>query len=426
MLRPNSNRNGENMKHLPTIIAFTSIIITTTVGRTQGDSLSTAAVNTPEIKFSATVDMQIEKKLYDEYGSSFNTTRFTHPSLFGYRQTFDDMWMRVALKGALRMKNLESVFNIRFYPYWTLRRRVYVDPNSGTPPPDIQGCLDVIELNQAYLKVFKNYSPESGLNFRPHFKVGRDGLQNSCSQLFGNYLEQPAGGYGDSRVENVVGPFKNRKIFANQLEAGFVFNAYDIIGGTTSLMIGANLNNEKFYQSSTTQYWQLLDSKLTAGFFRIYQEFTVLDNLIHLGGGFKKYSAPIDSSGVLVANNYYAGQWLIEINILEGLKFYTEMAVQKMSSQASTGVVRPINTGITIPTFGVVDTLAVEFENVAKTFFSDESMRDAVAGRQNTKALGWGIVVEKRYFDRIIIDWGLYTGNPTGDMKTTLRLTSNF
>jgi hypothetical protein len=53
-------------------------------------------------------------------------------------------------------------------------------------------------------------------------------------------------------------------------------------------------------------------------------------------------------------------------------------------------------------------------------------MRDAIGGRSPTKALGWGIVIEKRYFDRFVIDWGLYTGNPSGDMKTTLRLSSCF
>lgn len=385
-----------------------------------------SAVDAVQVKFSATIDMQVEKKLYDEHGSTLNTTRFTHPNLIGYRQSFDDFWMRVALKGACRLKYLESVFNIRFYPYWTLRRKVFVPNDAGAQAADIQGFLDVIELNQAYLKALKEYSPKSGLTFQPHIKIGRDGLLNSCSQLFGNYLDQPAGGYGASRTENVVGPFKNRKVFANQLEAGFIFNVSSLVGGATSLMIGANVNNEKFYQSSTTQYWQLLDSRLSAGFLRGYQDIYLWNRYFHLGGGFKIYSAPIDSAGILVANNYIAGQWVFDVAIVEGMKFYTEMSVQKMSSDASTGVVRPINIGITLPTFGVLDTLAVEFENVSNTFFSDESMRDAVAGRLDTKALGWGIFVEKRYFDRILIDWGLYTGNPTGDMKTTLRLTSNF
>jgi hypothetical protein len=420
----------KNMKHyLLAIIAAAVMYMPATA--LEKDTAAPAATGVFPVKFSAAVDMQVDKKMYDEHGSGkYNTTRFTHSNVVGTRQTFDDFWMRVALKGSCNLKYLESVFNVRFYPYWTLRRKVYEPSESGSgglsTAIDIQGYLDVIELNQAYFKAFKEYAPQTDLTFKPHLKIGRDGLLNGCSQLFGNYLDLVAGGYGASAVENVVGPFKNRKVFANQMEIGFTFNAFNMVSGTTSLMVGGNANNEKFYQSSTTQYWQLLDSKLSAGFVRGYQDFYIWKKRFHLGGGFKRYSAPGDSGGVQVAMTYTAGQWVFDAAIIKDVKFYAEMAVQKLGSDASTGIVRPINIGITLPTFGVLDTLAVEFENISNTFFSDKSMRDPVAGRENTKALGWGIVVEKRYFDRFIIDWGLYTGNPTGDMKTTLRLTSNF
>jgi hypothetical protein len=409
-------------RFLLTIIAATLIHMPATA--LERDTIASGAGAIP-VKFSAVVDMQVEKKLYDEYGSAVNTTRFTtQPNgLFGYRQAFDDFWMRVAIKGSCRYKNLESAFNVRFYPYWTLRRKVYIDPNNGTPPNDLLGYLDVIELNQAYVKVFKEYSPQTDLTFQPHFKIGRDGLLSGCSQLFGNYLDQPTGGYGAARTENVVGPFKNRKIFANQIEAGFAFNAFNTVSGTTSLMIGGNVNNDRWYEKSATQYYQLLDSKLTAGFIRAYQDLYLLNKRYHIGGGFRNYSAPTDSGGILIANNFTTVQCAFDVAIINDVKFYTEMAMQEMSSDASTGIVRPINVGITLPTFGVLDTLAVEFENVAKTFISDQSMRDPVYGRLDTRPLGWGIVVEKRYFNKVVIDWGLYSGNPTGDMKTTLRLT---
>jgi hypothetical protein len=35
-------------------------------------------------------------------------------------------------------------------------------------------------------------------------------------------------------------------------------------------------------------------------------------------------------------------------------------------------------------------------------------------------------VAQKQFFKRIVIAWGLYSGNPTGDMQTTLRISSNF
>jgi hypothetical protein len=108
------------------------------------------------------------------------------------------------------------------------------------------------------------------------------------------------------------------------------------------------------------------------------------------------------------------------------VKFYTEMAMQKLGTLSSTGIVRPINVGITIPTFGVVDTLAVEFENVAQTFFSDSSMRDGVGRPDATLALGWGVVVQKKYLDKVSIAWGLFTGNAYGDMQAVLRLSTSF
>jgi hypothetical protein len=310
-----------------------------------------------------------------------------------------------------------------------MRRQMFLDPNSGTPPPDLISWLDLIELNQAYIKVFKEYDPRENLTFKPLLKIGRDGLQNSCSQLFGNYLDQPAGGYGDSRYVNITGPFKNRKIFANQIEFGFAFNAFDIVGGATSLMIGGNLNNTNFYGTVATQFYQIEDSKLSAGFFRFYQDLYFLNKRFHAGMGVRKYVSIQDSAaigGYWMRTNYITAQWALDAVICKDVKFYSEMAMQQMSSTASTGIVRPINMGITLPTFGMLDTFALEVENVASTFISDESMRDAISGRKPTRALGWGMVAEKKYCNRFIIDWGLFTGTPTGDMKTTLRLTSQF
>jgi hypothetical protein len=335
--------------------------------------------------------------------------------------------MRVALKGTYRLKNLESVFNVRFYPFWTMRRD-YTKDNSitGAGASDVAKFIDVLELNQAYIKAFKEYSPQDNLMFQPHFKIGRDGMLNSCSQLFGNYLDLPAGGYGQSRNDNIVGPFKNRKVFANQMEIGFSLNALGMVGGTTSLMIGGNVNNEKWYGAPLPRIYQMLDSKLSAGFFRAYQDLFFINKRLHLGGGFRNYGTTEDSASILITTHYFSAQSAFDAVFIKDMKFYIEMAMQKSGSASTTGIVRPINTGITIPTFGVLDTLAVEFENVAKTFLSDQSMRDAIGQRSDTKALGWGIVAEKIYSNRIIIDWGLYSGNPSGDMKTTLRLSSCF
>jgi hypothetical protein len=394
----------------------------------QGKDTTASKTDAAPFKFSAVMDIQVEKQLYDEFFRG-SPTRISNATVSGYRQVIDEFWMRVALKGTYKLEYLESAINLRFYPYWTMRRKVYVDPSSGTNPTDLLGYLDVIELNQAYIKAFKNYLPRENLTFRPTLKVGRDGLLNSCSQLFGNYLDQPTGGYGDSRYVNITGPFKNRKVFANQFELGFAFNVFDMVGGATSLMVGGNLNNSNFYNATATQFFQIEDSKLSAGFFRIYQDMFFLNNRLHLGAGFRKYVSVQDSAataGYLIKTNYVTAQIACDAMIAKDMKFYTEMAVQKMSSTASTGIVRPINVGITLPTFGMLDTLAVEFENVANTFFSDQSMRDAVYGHTPTRALGWGIITEKRYFNRFVVDWGLYSGNPAGDMKTTMRVTSIF
>jgi hypothetical protein len=112
---------------------------------------------------------------------------------------------------------------------------------------------------------------------------------------------------------------------------------------------------------------------------------------------------------------------------LPGLKLYSEFGYQKLGAISETGIVRPFTAGITIPTGGVLDLLAFEIENVSNTFFSNLSRRDPVGNRKDTKSFAWGIVIDKWFLeDRAGVSWGVYTGNPYGDMKTSLRLTSNF
>jgi hypothetical protein len=380
-------------------------------------------------KFSAIFDVQVQKNLWDEFGGSA-TDRFTiKENAAGYQDVVNDFWMRVTLKGSYRLKNLEGVFNVRFYPYWTQRRNYIADNGiSGAGGADVAQYLDVWELNQAYLKVFKEYTPQENLTFQPYFKVGRDGMLNSCSQLFGNYLDQPTGGYGQENKSNITGPFLNKKVFANQMEAGFTFNIYDVVGGATSLMIGGNMNNDKFYSAPSPAIYQLFDSKLNAGFFRAYQDLYFLNRRFHIGAGVRDYSTPYDSAAsILTKSHYLSVQGAFDAVICKDVKFYTEMAMQQLGTQSTSGICRPINMGITVPTLGAVDTLAIELENVATTFVGDESMRDATGQRNPiTLALAWGIVVQKKFLNRANIAWGLYTGDPYGDMQTTLRLTTLF
>ena len=419
--------SGKNMKRYLLAIFVTAVLIRIPLAAQEPDSAA-FGMSLP-VKFSAFVDMQLEKQLYDEFEST-SSNRLSTTNVHQYRKIIDDFWLRVGINGTCSLKYVESVFNLRFYPYWAMRKNYIKENNIASAGSyDLSSYIDAFEIARAYLKVFKKYAPQDNLTFQPHFKIGRDGMLNNSSQLFGNYLDQPAGGYGDSRYVNITGPFKNRVVFANQLAAGFDFNVFDMVGGKTEIMIGGNLNTRNFYNAMATEFFQLEDSKLSAGFYRFYQDLYFLNERFHLGGGFRKYVSIQDSSGYeghFIKEFYTTGQWVFDVTIVKGFKFYTELAVQKMSSTASTGVVRPINMGITIPTFGVLDMLTLEFENVADTYFSDKSMRDAIGGRTPTRALGWGITLQKKYLDRIIVDWGVYSGNPTGDMKTTLRLTSKF
>ena len=78
-------------------------------------------------KLTAVFETQVQKDLWDEFGDS--TTRFKAFNIpAGYPETVENFWMRVALIGSYRLKNLEGVFNLRFYPYWTMRREI---PNDG-------------------------------------------------------------------------------------------------------------------------------------------------------------------------------------------------------------------------------------------------------------------------------------------------------
>ncbi|MBN1307152.1 MAG: hypothetical protein JXA18_04495 [Chitinispirillaceae bacterium] len=397
-----------------------------------------------KLHYSATIDMQVDKEMYDEFVDG-GSNRFRLPNLQGtYRKIVDDFWMRVALRGSLELTHFETALALRFYPYWMMRR-MDRDNDRG----DMEPYLDLTELNQAYLKVFADYSMDDSLNrFHIYLKIGRDGLLNSCSQLFGNYLDLPTAGYGDSRYINVVGPFKNRKVFANQLELGFTFKIGDLVSGRTSAMIGGNVNNEKWYTAPNPALFQLMDSRLSAGFSRVYQDIFLWNDRIHLGGGFRIYTTKVDKTEPVITvtmvegvelrdtsvttfvadSRYVNGDWTFDIvpfTHVSDFKFYSEFAYQRLGVGSSTGIVRPFNMGITIPTGNVVDILAIEFENAAKTFFSTESMRDKIGNRKSHSG-AWGIVVEKNFMDHVIVAWGLYTANPSGDLKTTLRLSSGF
>lgn len=390
--------------------------------------------------FNATVDMQAEREMYDVFVRYEEKRKWNTGLRQPYRRATDDFWMRVALRGMYRTRYFESAFALRFYPYWTMRRGgVFF-----TQGPDLEYMLDVLEINEAYLKAFKEYIVNDNL-FSLHFKIGRDGLLSTGSQLFGNYLELPTAGYGLTRTTNVVGPFKNRKVFANQIEVGFNFKINDIISGKTSLMFGGNFNNRQWYLKTTPPISEEMDSKLSAGFTRGYQDIYLLKDRIRLGGGFRVYTTRVDGTKDVVEYDenglpvdtitnditdnarFINGDWIFEFTFLPGLKFYSEFGYQKLGVKSNSSIIRPFTAGITIPTGGVLDVLALEIENVAETFFSDKSMRDEVTNRGKTKSFAWGIVIDKWLLkDRVNVAWGVYTSSPFGDMKTAFRLTSNF
>jgi hypothetical protein len=391
-----------------------------------------------KVQWGATVDMQVDKDMWDEYGRD-SKNRLQYESLNNaIRRSVDDFWMRVAVRGMYQSKNFESAFALRFYPYWTMRRKGPFQDGK-----DLDRYLDVFEINQAYLKAFKEYGASDN-KYALHFKVGRDGLLSTGSQLFGNYLELPTAGYGESLKPSVVGPFKNRKVFANMMEVGFSFNRGDVFGAKTSLMIGGNVNNQKWYSAPVPPISEEMDSKLSAGFTRGYQDFYFLKERIHLGAGFRIYTAKVtDYAPVIVLkegappettttnftadSKYVNGEWTFDFTVIPNCKFYSEFGYQKLGARSTTGIIRPFTAGITIPTGGVLDVLALEIENVANTYFSTTSMRDAVGTRKITNSFAWGIVTEKWLVkDRAGIAWGVYTGDAYGDMKTSLRLSSSF
>lgn len=419
-------KRGKMKRYLLTILALSVLYLP--VCAAQSDS---AAAVSP-FTFSAVFDAQVQKDLYDEFGGA-SATIFSIPqvpgNLQGLPEAFDDFWMRIALFATYRLKYFEAVANLRFYPYWTERTGY----SSGAT--DLGSALDFLELNRAYAKVFREYSPEKDLTFMPWIKVGRDGLLNTNSDLFGNYLDQPTGGYGRNNANNVIGPFLNKIVFANEAEAGFTFHVPHGIGGKTSVMIGGNVNNTLFYSAPFPIIYQYLDSKMSAGFFRVYQDlyYTNTSDIpifqtMHIGGGLRDYQTTVDSGNAVVKNNYFDAQGVFDVVFMPDTKLYTEIAMQKLGQASSSGIARPINAGVTIPTFGVVDTLTVEAENVAKTFFSNQSMRDALGAgfSATTDPFAWGLVVQKKFLKKVNVAWGLYTGDQYGDLQTTLRLSTYF
>jgi hypothetical protein len=372
-----------------------------------------------KLKLNCSIEMQADKEMYNDFGINGSDNRFTMPLMRNYRKAADDFWMRVGMFMSYTDSNLETVVSFRFYPYWTMRRLGPYDTYN-----DLNGYLDYIELTRAYIKVFKDYFfGDNSLNL--HFKVGRDGLLNSCGQLFGNYLEYAVGGYSQSRFSNFIGPFKNRKIFANQLQFGTQFKVGTIFTSKTDLMFGGNLNNEKWYSAPATPIFQMADSKLSTGFFRCYLDLYFLNERLHFGTGYRNYFTKVLEDEIYKTDKWETANWAFDAIIIPDLKFYSEFGYQSIGITTTKTVLRPVTMGLTIPTGKVLDLLAVEMENVAETFFSDKSKRDQV-GLRKSVAIEWGMIVEKSYQDRVTVSWGLYPGNPNGDLKTSLRLSSYF
>ncbi len=375
--------------------------------------------DTAKVKFSATVEMQADKQMFDEQSSTATPIRDSHYNTIaaGYRKVVDDFWMRVDFRGLYRSKFYEGAFHLRFYPKFVKRQ-------TDSPGSENWPYLPLFELNRAYLKVFKDYAVNDAFSSEIYLKVGRDGMINSSSQLFGNYLDQPTAGYGPDQKANIVGPFKNRIVFANQIEANFRCNVGHLFASRTSVMIGASLNNDMWYTSPKPPIYERLDSDLSAGFLRLYQDFYTCHDRFHVGIGHRNYSTKRDSSDYPVPVSFNFWAVTADAVIIPDLKIYSEFGYQKMPATAD--IIRPINLGITIPTGKVLDTLAIEVENVAKTYFSDQCLRDPIGGKMNTVALAWGIEAEKLFAKRIRVAWGLYTGSVNGDLKTSLRLSSFF
>jgi hypothetical protein len=186
-----------------------------------------------------------------------------------------------------------------------------------------------------------------------------------------------------------------------------------------------------------------MDSKISSGFTRGYQDLYIWNDRIHCGAGFRVYTTKVTKSAYIHFTNngqsdstettfitdskYVNGDWTFDVTILPGLKLYSEFGYQRLGAISETGIVRPFTAGLTIPTGDLLDLLAIEIENVSNTFLSTVSRRDPIGNRKDTKSFAWGIVIDKWFIkDRAGLSWGVYTGNVYGDMKTSLRLTSNF
>ena len=66
------------------------------------------------LKISATVDMQMEKEMYEELHNKFENDFIKEAELTGLRKMVDDFWLRVAIRMSYRLKYFESAFALRF------------------------------------------------------------------------------------------------------------------------------------------------------------------------------------------------------------------------------------------------------------------------------------------------------------------------
>lgn len=371
-----------------------------------------------KLTVSATVDIQVDKKMYDEnYAEIANDyakyNRFQ--SVLFLRKAVDDYWLRGDLKILYTSALFENSLVLRVFPKFTLKQRDF-----GPEPEDLR-YIPLFDLIKAYLKVRREYSGS-----QLFLKLGRDEMLNTCGQLFGNYLENPVGGYGAKTSSNIIGPFKNRAVSANQIEVGARLNFSDMLESRTSVIVGGNLNNDQWYSSGVPAIYELMDSRLNGKFYRAYQDFYLFDNRIHAGAGYRNYSTMGDSDNILIPLHFINAAVAFDAVIFPGMKIYTEFGYQKLGQKSRTGIMRPVLLGLTIPTGGALDQLGIELENAGETYISSKSTRDNSLGRVKTVALAYGLTAEKRFAQRCNVAWAIYPGNAYGDLTTSLRISTYF
>lgn len=297
----------------------------------------------------------------------------------GSNNNLDELWGRINVGAKAKAENFSGEINIRAFP-----EGFGYEALTGLT---VRDSTDTISLTTTKTNIGKFLVEQGWVKYSStllDFKIGRYFTSTSKSIANGNYIDQDAGVAYMGKLA-----YHNASEFI--LKTGML---------QSSVMLGIN------------------DSKLNTGYLRIWESVAPTKEL-NVGAGYRSnvFDLPYNENARLIHRIGITGDYLIK----KDLKPYVEAGIIIRSkptspSTATDTVLIPVVIGTSIPTAGILTTLAVEVE-------IDKDRK--VSGTE--RPVTFAILLSKKIGPYVNLQAALLSDNASknaSDMRLALRFTS--